>query len=94
MHSEKMQAEMSLAENGDVGADHDELAMRHVDDTHGAVSDGEPESDQQQNGRKTQPDENYVGHTMRAVPVPTMRDSRLTGAGVETPAPAASTVRS
>ena len=59
-----MQAEMGLAENGDVGADHDELAMRHIDDTHGAVGDGEPESDQQQNGRKTKSDENYVGHSM------------------------------
>ena len=61
---EKMQSEMGLAENGDVGADHDELAMRHIDDTHGAVGDGEPESDQQQNGRKTKSDENYVGHSM------------------------------
>ena len=60
---QKMKAEMGLAENGNVGADHDELAMRHIDDTHCAIGDGKPESDQQQNGRKTKSDKNYIGHT-------------------------------
>jgi len=45
-----------------VGADHHQLAMSHVDDAHDAVSNGETESDQQQDGADAEPDEKRVDH--------------------------------
>ena len=40
--------EKILHDVGAVGADHDELAVRHVDDAHQAIRDGEPERGEEQ----------------------------------------------
>ena len=44
----KLRAEEVLHDVGRVGADHDQLAVRHVDDAHEAVGDREPERREQQ----------------------------------------------
>ena len=46
--------------HGRVGADHHQFAVRHVDDAHDAVSDGETERDEQQNRAEAQADEQDV----------------------------------
>ena len=43
---------------GGVSADHHQLAVRHVDDAHEAIGDGQPERHQQQDGAQAETAEN------------------------------------
>ena len=45
-----------------VGADHHEVTVRHVDDAHRPVGDGQPERDQEQDGAEAEADEDDVDH--------------------------------
>ncbi len=45
-------AEQLLHDKGDIGADHDHLAMRHVDDAHHPKRDGQPDRGEQQHATK------------------------------------------
>ena len=40
------EAEQGEAPEGDIGAEHDEIAMRHIEQAHGAVDEIEPEAEQ------------------------------------------------
>ena len=60
----------TLHEVARIGADHDELAMGHVDDPHDAESDGEPDG-----GEKVDRSERYS--VEREVEEPVETDARL-----------------
>ena len=47
-------AEQALHGVGGIGADHQQFAMRHVDDAHDAIGDGQPECSQQQDATERQ----------------------------------------
>ena len=49
-------ADQLLGHEGRVGADHDQLAMRHVDDAHHPEGDGEPDRGEQQHRAERQPE--------------------------------------
>ena len=49
-------ADIVLEHVRDVGADHDQLAVGHVDDAHLAVREGQSEGDEQQDGGDAQTD--------------------------------------
>ena len=53
-------AELGLEHIGREGAEHDELAMRHVDDAHGPVDDGETQCRDQPDACNAQPDEQGI----------------------------------
>ena len=49
----EIQLKAFLHDEGRIGADHHQLAMRHVDDTHQAKHDREPEGHDEENGTQT-----------------------------------------
>ncbi len=55
--------------HGRVGAQHDHLAMRHVDHAHGPVGDRQPQRHQQQHRGQAQADEHDLEHRSAAPPV-------------------------
>ena len=60
--NEDVGAEPQARQHGHIGADHDHLAMRHVDDAHRAISNGEAERDQQQDRSQAETDEQNLEH--------------------------------
>ncbi len=55
-------AEQVLDHVGRVGADHDQLAVRHVDDAHQPVGDGEPQRSEQQHAAEAHAAEDAPDH--------------------------------
>ena len=61
-------AEGVLHHVGRVGADHDELAVRHVDDAHEAEGDGQADGGQKQDGAQADAVEHLHDHCFHVTP--------------------------
>ena len=62
-------AEELLHDKGGIGAEHDHLAMRHVDDAHHAEGDGEPDRGEQQDAAEADALEQIGGEADQPKPV-------------------------
>ena len=60
---EDVRPEIDAREHRDVGADHDHLAMGHVDDAHRAVGDGQTQRHQEQDRAEAQADKQDFKHS-------------------------------
>ena len=73
-------ADQLLHDEGRVGADHDHLAMGHVDDAHGAEGDRETDGREQQNGAEARRRTRHSGPRSRARAAASMPSAALAAA--------------
>ena len=71
----------SLHHVGGVGAEHHQLAVRHVDDAHDAEGDRQADRDQHQHRAEAQPEEQRLDARVDAARIESMRSTRRAAAG-------------